>query len=82
MQLSIPQGVSEAAAGEPIRVSYEQISLGCHPWLTRLEHDQNEHVYAIYCRPEVAGDVIYGNVRKIPNAVASLSLTKYCFFCV
>ena len=38
-----------------------------------LEHDmtQNEHVYAIFCRPEVAGDVISGvNVKTVEGYVA------------
>ena len=31
---------------------------------------QNEHVYAIFCRPEVAGDVISGgNVKTIEGYV-------------
>ena len=31
---------------------------------------QNEHVYAIFCRPEVAGDVISdGNVKTIKGYV-------------
>ena len=31
---------------------------------------QNEHVYAIYCRPDVAGDVISGeNVRTTEGYV-------------
>ena len=28
---------------------------------------QHEHVYSIYCRPEVAGDIILGCDVKIPE---------------
>ena len=34
---------------------------------------QNEHVYAIYCRPEVAGDVISGENVKVVKFYAALN---------
>ena len=39
--------------------SVEPLSRNRHQNMT-----QNEHVYAIWCRPEVAGDVIYGEKCK------------------
>ena len=41
--------------------SVEPLSRNCDPNMT-----QNEHVYTISCRPEVAGGVIFGeNVRTV-----------------
>ena len=37
--------------------SAEPLTRNCDPNLT-----QNEHVYAIFCRPEVAGDVISAGI--------------------
>ena len=45
--------------------SVEPLSRNRDPNLT-----QNEHVYAIFCRPEVAGDVVSGgNVKTVDDYV-------------
>ena len=48
----------------------------------RLNITQNEHVYAIWCRPEVAGDVISGaNVKTIEgSAVLNVEVASFSSF--
>ena len=43
---------------------------------------QNEHVYAICCQPEVAGDVISGeNVKAVEGyAVLNFEVASFSFF--
>ena len=43
---------------------------------------QNEHVYAICCRPEVAGDVIFGdNLQTIDGyAVLNFEVASFSSF--
>ena len=40
---------------------------------------QNEHVYAISCRPEIAGDVICGNSVKTIEGYAVLNFEVASF---
>ena len=40
---------------------------------------QNEHIYAIYCRPEVAGDFISGDNIKTLEGYAVLNVEVASF---
>ena len=43
------------------------------------EHDPKEHVYAICCRPEAAGDVISGGNAKTSEGYAALNFETASF---
>ena len=57
--------------------SVEPLSRNRNPNMT-----QNEHVYAIWCRPDVAGDVISGqNVKTIEGyAVINVEAASFSSF--
>ena len=54
--------------------SVELLSRNCDPNMI-----QNEHVYAICCRPEVAGDIVSGANVKTVEGYAALNFEAACF---
>ena len=46
---------------------------------SRPELGPNEHVYAIFCRPEAAGDVISGRIVKIVEGYVLLNFETDSF---
>ena len=69
---------------KPLNNSFQNCKLfseSIEPLSRNRDHNmaQNEHVYAICCRPEVAGDVISGEDVKTTSGYAMLNLEVASF---